>query len=139
MGDLTHVTVDFSRSHLIFPEVIGSILAVLALAILIRDHRRIAGCGRYWAGILGEMDKMRFLGTLVLTLVYFWAMEPVGYQFPNLGFGFLFCSIPYVFAIGVLYLHHRTARTVLPVAVMALVAPTLTWWLFTDVFLLTLP
>ncbi|MBO0903007.1 tripartite tricarboxylate transporter TctB family protein [Jiella sonneratiae] len=139
MGDLTHVTVDFSRSHLIFPEVIGTILVILAVAILIRDRRRAMGSGRYWREIFARMDKLRFFGTLLLTVVYFSAMEPVGYRFPNLGLGFLFCSIPYLFAVGFLYLHHRTFRAALPVAAMALVAPTLVWWLFGSVFLLTLP
>ncbi|MER0236765.1 tripartite tricarboxylate transporter TctB family protein [Fulvimarina sp. MAC8] len=139
MGGLTQVNIDFSTSHLVFPIIIGSMLALMGLAILLRDRRRIAGAGRYWADLLGTMDKLRFFGTIVITVVYFMTMDPIGYQFPNTGLGFLITSIPYVFLVGVLYLHHRTARALVPIAIMALVAPVLVWWLFTNVFYLTLP
>lgn len=139
MGDLTRVTVDFETSHLIFPALIAIILLVLGLAILVVERRAIVGSGAHWRGIIDRMDKVRFLGTIVLTVIYFLLMVPVGDFWPNTGLGFLICSIPYVFLIGVLYLHHRGVRDVLPVAITALVAPTLVWWLFTDLFFLTLP
>jgi hypothetical protein len=66
-------------------------------------------------------------------------MVPVGSIWPNTGLGFLICSIPYVFLTGALFLHHRGLRDLIPVAVTAIVAPTLVWWLFTDLFFLTLP
>lgn len=139
MGDLTRVTVDFETSHLIFPALIAIILLVLGLAILVVERRAIAGSGAHWRGIIDRMDKVRFLGTIVLTVIYFLLMVPVGDFWPNTGLGFLICSIPYVFLIGVLYLHRRGVRDMLPVAITALVAPTLVWWLFTDLFFLTLP
>lgn len=139
MGDLTRVTVDFDRSHLIFPTLIGAVLLVLGLAILVSNRREIAGAGPYWRGILGRMDMPRFLGTVALTILYFSLMVPVGDVWPNTGLGFLLCSIPYVFLTGLLFCHHRGLRDVLPVALGAIVAPTLVWWLFTDLFYLTLP
>ena len=51
MGFLTDVTIDFERSHLIFPTIIACVLAVLGLAILVRDRHRIAGAGAYWSGV----------------------------------------------------------------------------------------
>lgn len=139
MGDLTRVTVDFETSHLIFPALIAVILLILGTAIVIVERRSIAGSGAYWRGIFERMDKVRFFGTIVLTIIYFLLMVPVGDFWPNTGLGFLICSIPYVFLIGLLYLHHRGFRDILPVAITALVAPTLVWWLFTDLFFLTLP
>ncbi|MGR3393540.1 tripartite tricarboxylate transporter TctB family protein [Pseudooceanicola nanhaiensis] len=139
MGDLTKVTIDFETSHTIFPTLVGIVLGLLGLAILVTRRSEIAAAGGTWAGILGEMDKTRFLGTIILTLLYFLLMVPVGDVWPNTGLGFLLCSIPYVFLTGALFLHARSPRDLLPVAITALVAPTLVWWLFTDLFFLTLP
>lgn len=139
MGDLTRVTINFDTSHLIFPAIIGSILVMLGIAILITRRHAFAHAGRTWSGIMGRMDKVRFFGTIALTIVYFSLMVPIGYIWPNTGMGFLICSIPYVFLTGYLFLHRRGARDALPVAITAIVAPTLVWWLFTDLFFLTLP
>lgn len=139
MGDLTRVSIDFDTSHLIFPALIGTVLALLGLAILITRRQAILASGDYWAGVLARIDTGRFFGTIVLTVVYFMAMVPVGNVWPNTGLGFLICSIPYVFLTGILFLHDRGWRDIWPVAIMAAVAPTLVWWLFTELFFLTLP
>lgn len=97
MGDLTRVTINFDTSHLIFPAIIGSILVMLGIAILITRRHAFAHAGRTWSGIMGRMDKVRFFGTIALTIVYFSLMVPIGYIWPNTGMGFLICSIPYVF------------------------------------------
>lgn len=136
---LTQVTIDFETSHLIFPTIIGGVLALLFLTIVIRDRARIAGSGAYWRETFAGMDRVRFFGTLVLTLIYFGLMMPVGNIWPNTGIGFLICSVPYVFAVGVLYLHKRGLRDTTPIAIMSVVAPPLAWWLFSYVFFLTLP
>ncbi len=135
----TQVTIDFETSHLIFPTIIATVLTLLFLTIVIRDRSRIAGSGAYWRQTFASMDKVRFFGTLVLTLIYFWLMVPVGNMWPNTGMGFLICSVPYVFAVGLLYLHERSLRNMIPVAIMAAVAPPLAWWLFSYIFFLSLP
>ena len=139
MQDLVSVTVDFETSHLIFPSLIGAVLALLGLAIVVTRRREIAGAGSYWRDVLVRMDKARFLGTIALTVIYFLLMVPVGNMWPNTGLGFLICSIPYVFLTGLLFMHDRRLRSSIPVIVTSLVAPTLVWWLFTDLFFLTLP
>ncbi|WP_108262436.1 tripartite tricarboxylate transporter TctB family protein [Mangrovicoccus ximenensis] len=139
MGNLTHVTIDFDSSHLIFPALTGCILGLLGLAILIRDRRAILASGAHWRRILGETDKMRFFGTLALTVLYFSAMVPVGDIWPNTGMGFLLCSIPLVALSGLLFMRDRTLRKTVPLMIVAVAAPLLVWWLFTDLFFLTLP
>ena len=134
-----NITIDFETSHLVFPTVIGVILATLGLAILIRDRRRIAAAGGYWRETLHWMDKKRFFGTLALTLIYFSLMVPVGNIWPNTGYGFLFSSIPFVFLSGLLFMHERTLRALIPLAIVAIVGPTFVWWLFTYPLFLTLP
>ena len=139
MEDLTSVTIDFETSHLVFPTIIAGVLAILGLAILVTRRHEIAGAGAYWRGTLRRMDNLRFFGTIALTVLYFSLMVPVGNFWPNTGLGFLICSVPYVFLTGALFLHVRGFRQFLPVIVTAIVAPTLVWWLFTDLFFLTLP
>lgn len=139
MDNWTRVTVDFETSHLVFPTLIAVILALLGAVILVSKWREIATAGRYWRAIFAHMDKVRFFGTIGLTIVYFSLMVPVGDVWPNTGLGFLICSIPFVLLTGLLFMHDRSARAALPVAVVAVVTPTLVWWLFTDLFFLTLP
>lgn len=139
MESLTQITIDFERSHLVFPRMVAVVLGLLLLSILIRDRRRIAASGAYWKGVMAGMDKTRFLGTLGLTLLYFSLMVPVGNIWPNTGRGFLYCSIPFVMAIGLLYMHERTWRAFIPLAIISVIGPIFVWWLFTYPFFLTLP
>ncbi|TRW98702.1 tripartite tricarboxylate transporter TctB family protein [Paracoccus sp. M683] len=139
MADLFKVSIDFETSHLIFPRLIIAILLVLGTIIVIRNRQAIAGSGAMWAETLRRMDKPRFLGTIALTVIYFLLMVPVGDIWPNTGLGFLICSIPFVALIGVLYMHERSLRSMIPMLIVAVVAPAIVWWLFTYVFALTLP
>jgi len=139
MGSLTHVTINFDTSHLVFPSVIGTVLAVLGLAILITRRQAILGSGRLWRDTFSAMDRFRFFGTLVLTVIYFSLMVPLGDIWPNTGMGFLICSIPFVFLTGLVFLHDRGPRSLWPLLLVALIAPTVVWWLFSYVFFLTLP
>lgn len=139
MGDLTKFKIDFSTSHLIFPSLVGAILVLLGVAILITERRNIIASGAMWRETFSNMDKLRFFGTLALTVVYFSLMVPIGDFWPNTGMGFLLCSVPFVFAIGHLFMHERTFRQMIPLFIVALLAPLTIWWLFNDVFFLTLP
>ncbi|TNF17903.1 MAG: tripartite tricarboxylate transporter [Rhodobacteraceae bacterium] len=139
MGSLTQVTIDFEQSHLLFPTLIGGILLTLGLAIVVTRRRRIATAGAYWRGILSRMDRLRLLGTLALTVLYFSLMVPVGDLWPNTGLGFLICSIPYVLATGLLYMHEWPAKQVAIMLAIAVIGPGLVWWLFAEIFFLTLP
>lgn len=139
MGDLTRVTIDFETSHLLFPKIIACILIVLGIAILIRERKKVARSGAHWANVFARLDKIRFFGTLALTVAYFSLMVPVGDIWPNTGLGFLICSIPFVLLTGLLFMHERSVGAAIPIVVTAIAVPTLVWWLFTDLFFLTLP
>lgn len=139
MENLTRVTIDFDRSHLIFPTIILIVLPILGLAILVRERAAIRGSARMWATTFDETDKTRFLGTLALTVVSILLMVPVGNVWPNTGFGFLICSIPYVAGLGLLFMRRRTLAALGAMLAVAVVAPPLVWWLFSEVFFLTLP
>lgn len=139
MGDLTRVTIDFSTSHLVFPAIIGTVLFLLGIAIVATRWRRLANAAGYWSDILSGMDKPRFFGTIALTLVYFLLMVPVGEFWPNTGLGFLICSIPFVALTGLLYLHEKTAPALIALGIVSSAAPLLVWWVFAEIFFLTLP
>ncbi|PRY76620.1 tripartite tricarboxylate transporter TctB family protein [Yoonia maritima] len=139
MNDLTKVSIDFEQSHLVFPRLIAVVLAILLIAIIIRDHKRILNALPYWKGVFQNMDKMRFLGALGVTLLYFSLMVPVGNIWPNTGSGFLICSIPFVLIIGLLFMHERPMRSVISLSIVSVVGPVSVWWLFTYPFFLTLP
>lgn len=139
MESLAKVTVNFDTSHLIFPKLIACVLALLGLAIVVSRRREIAGSLGYWRDVFAEMDKLRFFGTIALTLVYFSAMVPVGDFWPNTGLGFLICSVPYIFLTGLLFLHERDRRGILTVFATAIIAPVLVWFVFGRLFFLTLP
>ncbi|PWV98062.1 tripartite tricarboxylate transporter TctB family protein [Hoeflea marina] len=133
------VTIDFSRSHLIFPTMMAILLCILGLAILATRWRGIAASLRSDGHWPSGIDQPRFFGTLVLILVYFLAMPVVGGLFPNRGFGFLLCSAPFMFALSVLYMHGRDTRKLGIAFLSALIATTLIWYLMASVFNLTLP
>ena len=139
MGGLTRVTIDFSTSHLVFPAIIGAVLLLLGLAIIVTRRHQIAGSGGYWSGVLAATDKPRFFGTIALTLVYFLLMVPVGDFWPNTGMGFLLCSVPFLALIGYLFLRERSGAPLIALAIVSIVAPLLVWWIFSQVFFLTLP
>lgn len=139
MADLLKVTVDFQTSHLIFPTLIGAVLLLLGIAIAFTHRQAILNSGAMWSQTFARMDKIRFFGTIGLTIAYFLLMVPVGDMWPNTGLGFLICSIPFVALIGLLYMHDRPLRSVAILLAVAVIAPTLIWWLFTYVFALTLP
>jgi len=139
MGELTRVDIDFATSHLVFPTVIGCMLLVLGFAIAVIHRQNILGSGAMWRATFAEMDKPRFLGALALTIAYFSLMVPVGDIWPNTGMGFLICSIPFLLMSGLLFMRDRSLRQVVPLAIVAALAPTLVWWLFSEVFFLTLP
>lgn len=139
MGEWTKVKIDFATSHLIFPTVIGVILLILGIAILITERRALMASGTMWRETFARMDKPRFFGALILTVLYFSLMVPVGDLWPNTGMGFLLCSIPFVALTGLLFMHERTLKGAIPVLIVALAGPLLVWWLFSDIFYLTLP
>ena len=122
-----------------FPRLVAIVFLMLGLVIAIRDRRRLLASGKYWRKALAQMDKLRFLGSLALTVVYFSLMVPVGDFWPNTGLGFLICSLPYVFITGWIFAHDRSGRALLPLAVISVIGPVLVWWLFTELFFLTLP
>lgn len=143
ISDLLKVQIDFDQSHLLFPTIIEWVLAGLALAIVATHGRRWLAQWRespLLARMRGwQIDKRRLFGCLILTPVYFAAMEPVGSIHPNVGVGFLLTSWVYGFALSWLFVHDNTRRKTLLMALNALITPTIVWFVFAHLFRITLP
>jgi len=143
ISQLFKVTIDFDQSHLLFPAIVQWVLLVLFVAICliygpgyIRDIRggtkRLPFCGI-------PFDKLRFFGTIALTVIYFLSMDYVGGFFPNEGLGFLFMSILFMFLMSLLYVHDLTRRKLVIIGLTALIAPTVAWHTLENLFNISLP
>ncbi|WP_111415296.1 tripartite tricarboxylate transporter [Billgrantia lactosivorans] len=143
LSNLLSVSVDFETSHLFFPTIINWVMAGLFLVILVTKLIPFLAAvkrGERTLPILGEsMDTRRFFGTLVLIVAYFYLMVVVGDLFPYTGYGFLFVSMAFVLLMSLLYLHEWTKKALAIVAVNAVVAPSLAWFVLAKLFTITLP
>ncbi|ALA18993.1 MULTISPECIES: tripartite tricarboxylate transporter TctB family protein [unclassified Chelatococcus] len=136
---LLDVTIDFSTSHLVFPTIIGTLLVLLGAVLAVARRHEIRAALAGGIGWPTDMDGLRFFGTLVLTAVYFLAMNEIGWRWPNRGFGFLSASMPFLFAMSVLYLHERSRRHLMLAAVVAVLAPLVAWLVLFRLFDVSLP
>ena len=139
IGSLLEVRIDFDESHRFFPTIVCAVLALLLLAILVTRRREVAAAFARASFPPTGVDGGRLLGTLAIVVAYFAAMRPVGDRFPNTGLGFLICSVPFLFALGTLYLHERSPRRLLGVLLCSLIAPAAVWYLFYWVLAISLP
>ena len=142
-SSLLKVHIDFKTSHTLFPTIVVWVLLFLLVLIFLvhgipylRDLR--SGKRRLTLG-LAHLDKLRFFGTLVLTVAYFLLMDYVGRFFPNTGLGFLFVSIPFIFVLSLLYAHRVDRRKLVAISLNALIAPGVAWYVLAKLFNISLP
>ncbi|SDX85854.1 Tripartite tricarboxylate transporter TctB family protein [Aidingimonas halophila] len=137
------ITIPFDQSHLFFPRIITWLLGGLFVLVLMKYARPIMS--KYRSGgmtellDLEEFHKFKFFGTIVLVALYFIMMDVVGSWFPNMGFGFLFVSMPFIFLMGMMYVHEITKATVTKIVIVSLVSPLLAWFVLARLFDITLP
>lgn len=140
---LFEVSIAFENSHLFFPRIVSWVLLGLLAIILLSKAKRVApALGRARRAIMyeeGGFDRKRFFGTILLIVAYFYLMAVVGNLFPNTGYGFLFVSMPFIFLLSLLYVERKTARNMLVIAVNAIIAPALAWYVLSQLFRITLP
>lgn len=137
------VSIDFDSSHLLFPAIVTALLLCLLLALIFRHHRSKASESAPEPApqqtLKKPVDKVRLLGTLILTLIYFVSMERIGLLFPNIGLGFLLSSIPFVLLLSLLYMHDRTRKRVLVAVINAVLCPLAVWAILSVLFNISLP
>ncbi|WP_321448992.1 tripartite tricarboxylate transporter TctB family protein [uncultured Cohaesibacter sp.] len=150
-SSLFKVSIDFDQSHLFFPNIIHWILLILALLIALTEGPKVLRKMRARAeenkgpeASGGEdqtrkIDWLRLLGMLVLTILYFYVMEPVGEVFPNTGLGFLLTSIPFMFLLSTLFVHAPGRREFITITLSSIISPTVAWYVLAQMFNITLP
>ncbi len=142
-SSLFQVSVDFGTSHMFFPKIVIAFLLFLLVLIFV-----IYGIPKIKRLMSGEqklnfssqhMDKLRFFGTIALTVAYFLSMNYVGEFFPNEGLGFLFMSIPFIFLLSLLYSHGVNKRKFIIIVLNAVLAPSIAWYVLANMFNISLP
>lgn len=140
---LFEVSINFKQSHTFFPTLVLWVLLFLLLLIFLVHgipYLRDLHSGRRTLSFsLAQVDKLRFAGTLVLTVAYFQLMDYVGTFFPNMGLGFLFVSIPFIFLLSRLYVTNMNRGKLLAISLNALIAPSIAWYVLAQLFNITLP
>jgi hypothetical protein len=143
ISSLLKVKINFAESHTFFPTIVFWVLLFLLLLIFLFNgipYLRGLRSGKRKLGFsLVRVDKLRFVGTLVLTIAYFLLMDYVGAFFPNQGLGFLFVTIPVIFLLSLLYMHEVARTKILAISLNALIAPALAWYVLAQLFNISLP
>lgn len=138
MRDLLTLDIAFDSYHLVVPYFIGTLLAIVLLAISVK--KVIVGARSAAGGSAGEGWKIRFFdpgfdrtklfGALGLTVVYVVLLDPLG---------FLLSSVLFIVAISLVLRPVFTRRALIGVGLSALLTPTLIWLVFGQLFDITLP
>lgn len=143
LTSLLEVSIDFDQSHLFFPKLVVTLLAGMLLLIAVIHRARLVEIVRTRGAGLSffeeNADKFRLFSTLGLIVIYFVSMDYVGQLFPNTGLGFLFCSIAFVAALSLVYVHKVTRSVLLVIGCNALIAPLTVWYVLGSLFDITLP
>lgn len=142
-SSLLAIKVNFAESHMFFPTIIVWTLGFLLILIIIFNGipylRSLLSGERTINLSLENVDMLRLPGTLVLTVAYFLLMDYVGSFFPNMGYGFWFVSIPFIFFISILYVHDINRKKLVAITLNAILAPSIAWFLLAKMFSITLP
>lgn len=143
INSLLSIKIDFAESHNFFPTLITWLMVFLLLIIVMvkvipffRDLGQSRGKISIWAE---NFDKVRFWGTLVLTIIYFLAMDYVGSFFPNMGYGFLIMSMPFMVALSILYVHDVNRKKLMVISLNSIIAPSIAWYVLGNLFNISLP
>ncbi len=141
--EFLRVTIDFDQSHLFFPRIVTWILVGLALIGVVSRSRAFV---RNWAGMCRDcadaargFDTRRFGATLVLLVVYAVAMDRLSDVWPNTGLSFLFCSMAFMAAMSLLYVHDFRRKTLIVIGLSSILSPLVVWYALAKLFFLTLP
>ena len=148
------ITYRLSTSHQIFPPIIIGVLVFLAVIMLIQRALRCKKMGTPFFNFKNyhffekNWDKIRLPGTLLLLVLYFPAMDLLGFLPASIIFIFLLnvlfvgigqlASIPVAFKTKRFWSNHDF-RSLLISLIISVVSSTLIWFLFGKMFKITLP
>lgn len=143
MASLLEVSIDFDQSHLFFPKIIFALIVGMLLLIVVVNRHKVMAILRNPRQELQFFDKNadKFLvfATVSLVALYLYMMDVVGGFFPNLGMGFLLCSIVFMFLFSLLYAPVKNRKALITIACNAVIAPLIVWYVLGNLFQITLP
>ena len=132
------VTIDYKTSHLFFPKIIITLMGLTFIAIVISHIRDLPKkCSSLFS--LDLTNKGSVFISLFLIILYFFSMNFVGMSFPNKGYGFLFCSIPFMFCLSLVYNYQIHKKAIIALTANALITPCLAWYILGQLFGISLP
>jgi putative tricarboxylic transport membrane protein len=134
LKDLLTVELKFSEYHTIFPKIMLTILIFLAVLMLLLNIFKRMKEGRmkefHFQFFVDNYDKLKFYGTLVLLIAYGFVLELVG---------FLPASILFMFLISLLFIGNVKKKSVVVSLANSLATTFAIWYLFGQLFDITLP
>ena len=140
---LFDVSIEFSKSHLFFPNIILWILAGLFVLIVIlyggSFFRDIKSGKRKIHFFCENYDKFRLISTFILLPAYIYMMDVIGEYYPNSGLGFLLATIPFMLILSLIYVHNLDRKKALIIVINSALSPLFVWYTFGTLFNISLP
>lgn len=150
MGDLFKLDYKYSTSHLVVPQIVAGILVFLAVLLMIQRALRCRKEGKRFIDLKGfrlfekGYSKVKFWGSLIILTAYFFFMDKLHFLPASLIFIFLL-NLLYDGSISIPALLGKAQGPVVRVkpllmsAVITMVFSVGIWYLFGDIFNITLP
>ncbi|SFJ80570.1 Tripartite tricarboxylate transporter TctB family protein [Halobacillus dabanensis] len=134
MEDLLTVELTFSEYHIIFPRIIITILLILGAMIVFRYFYKRVKQGsskkREFSFFMANYDKSKLFGSAILLFLYPFMMELLG---------FLISTILFMFVITLLFIGKVQKKALFTSLTNALATTFVVWYVFGQVFDITLP
>jgi putative tricarboxylic transport membrane protein len=133
LKDLLTLEIKYSEYHLVFPRIILAILILLLVVMLAMNIRKRIQEKNFKFQLKffkPNYDKLKFFGTIVLLILYVFALETIG---------FLAASILFMFIIMLLFYGDFKRKTIIVSIANAVTTSVIIWYLFGTVFNITLP
>ncbi len=143
-----------STSHWLFPPMIMWILAIMLVIMAIERAVKCKKSGKPFFNLKGyrffieNWDKVKLVGTIVLMVLYFPSMNLIGFLPASIIFIFLFnvlfVGVSQLASIAVAFKTKKfwsnpDFRSLVISLIISVVSSTIIWFLFGQVFKITLP
>jgi tripartite-type tricarboxylate transporter receptor subunit TctC len=130
------------KAHLFFPKIIFTLSLIILAVLVFKQRKKLDQKFLDFTHFFSKESlskKWRVCVCILDFVMYFVSMNWMGLQFPNKGYGFLFCSIPFMLIISYLFSQGLTRRQTLFLSLNSFLAPCLTWVVFNQLLKISLP
>ncbi|MDN5587464.1 MAG: tripartite tricarboxylate transporter TctB family protein [Brevibacterium sp.] len=138
MSNFHTLDIDFNNYHLVFPYAIGALLVVLLVAMAAKKLITASAIGSSGESAPRpnyrffdvDFDWKKLFGALGCTVAYALLLAPLG---------FLISSILFMFGISLIFKPSFKPRSLTGLAANAVLTPLVIWFVFGQMFDITLP